>query len=83
MGKRVWYEAWALSAGGSSHHHVFYVASSDEAEQRIRNHYPDAVTILVRQGFPWTPKKENRLRLYEPTFLLIVCFTLHSLQAAL
>jgi hypothetical protein len=83
MGKRVWYEALALMANGSSHHHVFYVASSEEAEQRIRNHYPDAVKILVRQGFPWTKKKENRMRLYEPTLLLTVFFTLHSLQATL
>ncbi len=28
MDKRVWYEALALMANGSSHHHVFYVASS-------------------------------------------------------
>ena len=59
MDDRVWYEALALMANGTSHHHVFLVASSEEAEQRIRNHYPDAVTILVRQGFPWTRRKET------------------------
>jgi hypothetical protein len=83
MGKRVWYEALALMADGTSHHHVFHVASSEEAEQRIRNHYPDAATILVRQGYPWTNKKESRMRLWEPTLLLNVFFTLHSLEAIL
>ena len=67
MGDRVWYEALALMANATSHHHVFLVASSEEAEQRIRNHYPDAVTILVRQDFPWTKReerKESRMPLY-------------------
>ena len=58
MGNRVWYEAWALMANTTSHHHVFFVASSKEAEKRMRNHYPDAVMILVRRGFPWTERKE-------------------------
>jgi UDP-N-acetyl-D-mannosaminuronic acid transferase (WecB/TagA/CpsF family) len=63
MGNRVWYEAWALMANATSHHHVFLVASSEEAEQRIRNRYPHAVTILVRQGYPWTKRKESRMQL--------------------
>ena len=54
MDDRVWYEALALLANGTSHHHVFLVASSEEAQQRIRNHYPDAVTILVRRS--WSAK---------------------------
>ena len=32
MGNRVWYEALALMANATSHHHVFLVASSEEAE---------------------------------------------------
>jgi hypothetical protein len=60
MDGRVWYEALALMANGTSHHHAFLVGSSEEAEQRIRNHYPEAVTILVRQGFPWTIRKKTR-----------------------
>ena len=63
MGNRVWYEALALMANATSHHHVFLVASSEEAEQRIRNRYPHAVTILVRQGYPWTKRKERRMQL--------------------
>jgi hypothetical protein len=59
-------------ADATSHHHVFFVASSKEAEQRMRNHYPDAVTILVRRGLPWTKRKENRKPLLEPTLLLEV-----------
>jgi hypothetical protein len=72
MGNRGWYEAWALMANATSHHHVFFVDSSKKAEQRMRNHYPDAVTILVRPGFPWTKSKESRMRLVEPTLLLEV-----------
>ena len=64
MGNRVWYEACALMADATSHHHVFLVASSEEAEQRIRNHYPEAVTLLVRQDFPWTKRKESKMPLY-------------------
>ena len=63
MGNRVWYEALALMANATSHHHVFLVASSEEAEQRIRNRYPHALTILVRQGYPWTKRKESRMQL--------------------
>ncbi len=63
MGNRVWYEALALMANATSHHHVFLVASSEEAEQRIRNRYPHAVTILVRQGYLWTKRKESRMQL--------------------
>ena len=63
MGNRGWYEALALMANATSHHHVFLVASSEEAEQRIRNRYPHAVTILVRQGYPWTKRKESRMQL--------------------
>ncbi len=63
MGNRVWYEAVALLANGISHHHVFLVASSEEAEQRIRNHYPHAVTFLVHQGYPWSKRKESRMQL--------------------
>ena len=59
MDDRVWYEALGLFANGTSHHHVFLVASSEEAQQRIRNHYPDAVTILVRQGFTWTKRRQR------------------------
>lgn len=66
MSDRVWYEAYALMANATSHHHVFLVGSSEEAEQRIRNHYPDAVTVLVSQGFPWTKgykREEGKARL--------------------
>ena len=70
MGNRVWDEASALMADATSYHHVFRVASSKEAEQRMRNHYPDAVTILVRRGFPWTKRKESRMPLLEPALLL-------------
>ncbi len=62
MGNRVWYEALALMANVTSHHHVVFVTSSEEAEQRIRNRYPHAVTILVRQGYPWTKKNESRMQ---------------------
>jgi hypothetical protein len=61
MSDRVWYEAYALMANATSHHHVFLVGSSEEAEQRIRNHYPDAVTILVSQGFPWTKGRKVKI----------------------
>ena len=63
MDDRVWYGALALMANGTSHHHVFLVASSEEAQQRIRNRYAHAVTILVRQGYPWTKRKESRMQL--------------------
>ena len=63
MDDRVWYEALGLFANGTSHHHEFLVASSEEAQQRIRNRYPHAVTILVRQGYPWTKRKESRMQL--------------------
>jgi hypothetical protein len=72
MGNPVWYEAFALMANATSHHHVFFVASSKEAEQRMRDHHPDAVTILVRPGFPWTKMKESGMPLLEPTLLLEV-----------
>ena len=63
MGNRGWYEALALMANATSHHHVFLVTSSEEAEHRIRNRYPHAITILVRQGYPWTKRKESRMQL--------------------
>jgi hypothetical protein len=70
MGNRVWYEACALMANATSHHHVFFVASSKETEQRMRNHHPHAVMILVRRGFPWTKSKESGMPLWKPTLLL-------------
>jgi len=48
MDDRRWYEAEALMAGSTSRH-AMLGASEKEIEQRIRNHYPDAVAILVRE----------------------------------
>jgi hypothetical protein len=49
MDERRWYEAEALMADLGSHRHEMPGVSEAEIEQRIRNHYPDAVAILVRE----------------------------------
>ncbi len=49
MDERRWYEAEALMADLRSHCHEMSGVSEAEIEQRIRNHYPDAVAILVRE----------------------------------
>ncbi|MEJ7631558.1 MAG: hypothetical protein WKF28_03575 [Rubrobacteraceae bacterium] len=48
MENRHWYEAEALMADSTSRHHAI-LGASEEIEQRIRNRYPDAVAILVRE----------------------------------
>ena len=49
MDDRRWYEALALMADEASYHHSILAASEEVVEQRMRNHYPDAVAVLVRE----------------------------------
>lgn len=49
MDERRWYEVEALMADLRSHRHEIPGASGEEIERRMRNHYPDTVTILVRE----------------------------------
>lgn len=49
MDGRRWYEAEVLMTDLTVHRHETPGASEEEIEQRIRNRYPDAVTILVRE----------------------------------
>ena len=50
MNDRRWYAADALMADLTNHHHHLRAASEAEAERKMRNRYPRAVTILVRGG---------------------------------
>ena len=49
MDDRRWYEALALMTDEVSHHHSVLAGSEEAVEQRMRNRYPDAVVILVRE----------------------------------
>lgn len=49
MDERRWYEVEALMADLTSHHHEMLGASEEDIEQRMRNHYPDAVAILAHE----------------------------------
>lgn len=49
MDNRRWHEAEALMADSTGRQHAILGASEEEIEQRIRNRYPDAVAILVRE----------------------------------
>ena len=61
MDDRRWYEAFALMADEMSHHHSILAESEEAVEQRMRNRYPDAVVILVREqrGTPLTLRFEE------------------------
>lgn len=61
MDDRRWYEALALMADEVSHHHSILAESEEAIEQRMRNRYPDAVVILVREqrGTPLTLRFEE------------------------
>ncbi len=60
MSERRWYEAEALMADLRNHRHEIRGASEEEIERRMRNHYPDAVTILVRER----PERKARFGSY-------------------
>jgi hypothetical protein len=49
MDVRGWYEADALMADLTSHRYEMMGASEDEVERRMRDRYPNAVVVLVRE----------------------------------
>ena len=48
MGHKRWYTADALHADLTNRHHHLRATSEQEAEQRMRKRYPEAVAVLVR-----------------------------------
>jgi hypothetical protein len=53
MSDRRWYTAEALQADLTIHHHHLRTASAEEAERRMRKHYPEAVAVLVGLEESW------------------------------
>ncbi len=53
MRERRWFEADALMADLTNHHHHLRVASEEEVERRMRERYPEAVALLVRLEESW------------------------------
>ena len=53
MNDRRWYIADALMADLTNHHHHLRAASEEEVERRMRERYPEAVTLLVRLEKSW------------------------------
>jgi hypothetical protein len=53
MNDKRWYTADALTADLKNYHHHLRAASEDAAERRMREHYPEAVAVLVRQEESW------------------------------
>lgn len=49
MKDRAWYEAEALMADLTIHRHTMTGDSEHEIERRIRDRYPHAVAVLVRE----------------------------------
>ena len=43
----------ALMADLTNHHHHLRAASEEEVERRMREHYPEAVALLVRLEESW------------------------------
>jgi hypothetical protein len=53
MNDRAWYAVDALMADLTIRHHHVRAASEEEAERKIRERYPRAVTILGRRAESW------------------------------
>ncbi len=53
MGDKRWYTADALLADLTNRHHHFRAASEEEAEQRMRWRYPQAVAVLALMEESW------------------------------
>ena len=53
MNDRRWYCADALMADLTNHHHHLRAASEEEVERRMRERYPEAVALSVRQEESW------------------------------